>query len=105
MPGSARHGCRVLGTRRSATGAPGDDGSAVRRLASILGAFLLVVPMAAWAPPARTSGGGPLGQGNGYLNQRWWQHRQDGYLDYATQLLDRTSPTNVLAFAARAARD
>ena len=77
----------------------------MRRLASILGAFLLVVTMAAWAPPARTSGGGPLGQGNGYVNQRWWQHRQDGYLDYATQLLDRTSPTNVLAFAARAARD
>jgi len=39
------------------------------------------------------------------VDQRWWRARQDDYLAFATESLDRRSPTNVLAHLARAQRD
>ena len=77
----------------------------MRRVATAIGAFVILVAAVACEPTPRTSGGGALGQGNGYVNRQWWQSRQDGYLAFATESLDRSSPTNVLAHLVRAKRD
>ncbi|MDQ6698402.1 MAG: hypothetical protein M3Z46_13180 [Actinomycetota bacterium] len=78
----------------------------MRRVAALFGALLMLATAVGCEPTRHTSsGGGLLGQGNGYVNRQWWQARQDGYLEFATKSLDRASPTNVLAHLARAARD
>lgn len=50
-------------------------------------------------------GGGGLGSGNGYVERRQWEARQDDYLRFATEELDQSSPVNVLAHLTRAERD
>lgn len=77
----------------------------MRRVVTVMAALLITVTAVGCERPPPTSGGGPLGQGNGYVNQRLWRARQDGFLAFATESLDRTSPTNVLAHLARADRD
>jgi hypothetical protein len=66
---------------------------------------LLVVGATACTPPTTTSDGGPLGEGNGFVDQTWWRGRQAGYLRFATEELSRGDVTNVLAHATRADRD
>jgi hypothetical protein len=75
------------------------------RLLALVVVGLLVVGATACEPPATTSNGGPLGQGDGFVNQTWWRLRQNGYLQFATEELDPGNVTNVLAHAARADRD
>src|SRR4051812_47170499 len=80
-------------------------GEAVRARVVALGVVGLLLVSVSACVPTTTSGGGPLGQGNGYVDQRWWRGRQDGYLAFATQELSRGDVTNVLAHATRADRD
>jgi hypothetical protein len=72
----------------------------MRRAGSI--AAIVVVLLTACVP---SHGGGSLGSGDGFLPEREWRARQDGYLRFATEQLDRSSPANVLAHLARAERD
>ena len=80
----------------------------MRRLAALT---TVVMAMAATAcapgplPGGPGGGHGSIGDGNGYIDGREWRSRQDGYLRFATEQLDRGSPANVVAHLARAQRD
>jgi hypothetical protein len=79
----------------------------MRRLAALT---TVVMAMAATACTPGPGPGGPgdhgaIGAGNGYVDGRDWRHRQDEYLHFATEQLDRGSPANVVAHLERARRD
>jgi hypothetical protein len=50
-------------------------------------------------------GGHGIGTGDGYVDGHDWRRRQDGYLRFATEQLDRGSPANVISHIERAKRD
>ena len=52
-----------------------------------------------------TGRGGGLGTGNGYVDAAAWRGRQDGYLRFATDELQRSSSANLIAHLERARRD
>ena len=79
----------------------------MRRGSAIAMALILTVCASAcvrW-PGHGGSGGGTLGRGNGYVDQRSWRARQDAYLRFATEDLNRSSIPNVIAHLARSERD
>lgn len=83
-----------------------------RRAGSVVVVMALGIGAAACTPgpgpggPGHGPGGpGDVGSGDGYLDGPEWRRRQDGYLRFATEALDRSSPANVLAHLARAERE
>ena len=89
-------------------------GRAARRVPVIaVAAVVLVTALACSRPPrpggggggGGPSGGGPLGTGDGWVDGHDWHERRDAFLRYATEQLDRSSVTNVLAHLVRARRD
>src|SRR5262245_38006107 len=91
----------------------------VRRALAAVATMLVV--MATMACEPRLPGGGSndgdhgdhdgqgehaqLGRGDGFVDAHDWRRRQVAYLRFATEQLDRGSPTNVLAHFIRADRD
>ncbi|HEV7759003.1 MAG TPA: hypothetical protein VGO78_08435, partial [Acidimicrobiales bacterium] len=84
----------------------------MRRPAALTTMAVLLMAMACTPGPHPGGGGGGhgpghggLGEGDGYVDEHDWRRRQDGYLRFATEQLDRSSPANVLAHLARAQHD
>ncbi|HZA75649.1 MAG TPA: hypothetical protein VE623_04580 [Acidimicrobiales bacterium] len=89
----------------------------MRRAAALAVVLLFLATTMACSRPAGPVGAGggsavgggdradQLGSGNGYVDRRVWRARQDEYLRFATEQLDRTSLANVLAHFTRAERD
>lgn len=71
----------------------------MRRAGSIAAIVLVAVTAVACRPTWKP------GSGNGFVPSRTWATRQDAYLRFATESLDRGSPANVYAHLARSERD
>lgn len=71
----------------------------MRRIGTVVVVACVAMGVVACRPGG--GGGGRLGSGNGYVDARTWNARQDGYLRYATESLDRGSPASIYAHLVR----
>lgn len=77
------------------------------RRAGVIGVALmvLVTGLAACRPGVGGHGDVSLGSGRGFLDREEWRRRQDGYLHFATEQLERGSIANVIAHLERDERE